>query len=345
VSQRIERVRAAVDAPFLATNAVNVRYLTGFRSSNAAALIEADRVRLFADFRYAAAGRRVEGVEFVETTRNLIESIAPQLPRTVAFEAETLTFAAYETLRAAGLELLPTREVVLRLRAVKDEQELAAIRRAAEVGSRAFARLAAEPFAGRSEAAVAWRMEQLLHDEGAQALSFPVIVAAGPNAANPHTTPGERTIGAGETVVVDAGAVVDGYCSDCTRTFATGNLPHDLAEAYEVCLEAQLAGLDAVGPAADARDVDAVARRIVDASRFPGTFGHGLGHGVGLEVHESPVLRAESSDTLEAGNVTSVEPGVYLEGRGGIRIEDLVVVRDGAPEILTSFPKELTTVE
>ena len=145
-------------------------------------------------------------------------------------------------------------------------------------------------------------------------------------------------------MVVDAGAVVGGYCSDCTRTFATGDLPDDLRAAYGVCLEAQLAGLEAVRPGVQGRDVDAVARRTVDASSFPGTFGHGLGHGVGLEVHESPVLRPESSDTLEAGNVTSVEPGVYLEGRGGIRIEDLVIVRDGAPEILTSFPKELTTV-
>jgi Xaa-Pro aminopeptidase len=191
---------------------------------------------------------------------------------------------------------------------------------------------------------MAWRMEEVLHEEGAEALSFPVIVAAGPNAANPHTTPGVRTIGAGETVVVDAGAVVGGYCSDCTRTLATGELPDDLRAAYSVCLEAQLAGLGAVRPGAQGRDVDAVARRIVDASAFPGTFGHGLGHGVGLEVHESPVLRPESTDTLEAGNVTSVEPGVYLEGRGGIRIEDLVVVREGAPELLTTFPKELLSV-
>ena len=344
MNQRIERVRAAVEEPFLVTNGVNVRYLTGFRSSNAAVLVEADRIRLFADFRYAVAGRKVEGAEFVETTRNLVESVAGFLSGTVAFEADTLTYAEYETLRAGGLDLVPTRGVVLGLRAVKDEEELAALRRASAVGNRAFERLAKEPFVRRTERAMAWRMEELLHEEGAEALSFPVIVAAGPNGANPHTTPGDRAIGAGETVVVDAGAVVGGYCSDCTRTFTTGDLPDDLGAAYAVCLEAQLAGLGAVQPGAQGRDVDAVARRIVDASSFPGTFGHGLGHGVGLEVHESPVLRPESTDTLEAGNVTSVEPGVYLEGRGGIRIEDLVIVQEGSPEILTSFPKELVTV-
>ena len=345
MNERIERVRAAVDTHFLVTNAVNVRYLTGFRSSNAAVLVESDRVRLFADFRYAAAGRRVEGAEFVETPRNLIGSLAGLLSGSVAFEAETVTYSEYETLRVGGLDLVPTREVVLGLRAVKDEAELEALRHASGVANRAFERLAEEPFVGRTERAMAWRMEELLHEEGAEGLSFPVIVAAGPNAANPHTTPGERTIGAGETVVVDAGAVVEGYCSDCTRTFATGELPDDLRAAYAVCLEAQLAGLAAVRPGAQGRNVDDLARRIVDASSFPGTFGHGLGHGVGLEVHESPVLRPESTDTLQAGNVTSVEPGVYLEGRGGIRIEDLVVVRDGAPEILTSFRKELVTVD
>ena len=235
MNERIERVRAAVEAPFLVTNGVNVRYLTSFRSSNAAVLLESDRVRLFADFRYAAAGRRVEGAEFVETTRNLIESVAGLLSGTVAFEADTLTYAEYETLRVGGLDLVPTREVVLRLRAVKDEEELLALRRASAVGSCAFERLAQGPFVGRSERALAWRMEELLHEEGAETLSFPVIVAAGPNAANPHTTPGERTIGAGETVVVDAGAVVGGYCSDCTRTFATGQLPDDLRDAYAVC--------------------------------------------------------------------------------------------------------------
>ena len=345
MKERIDRVRAAVEAPFLVTNRVNVRYLTGFQSSNAAVLVEPDRVRLFADFRYAAAGRKIAAAEFVETSRNLVESVAGLLSGTVAFEAESVTCADYETLRGGGLELMPTRGIVPALRAVKDEQELDAIRRASDVANSAFERLANERFTGRTEAELAWRMEQLLHDAGADALSFPVIVASGASAANPHTTPGSKAIDTGETVIVDAGAVVDGYCSDCTRTFATGELPAELREAYAVCLEAQLAGLAAVRGGAHGRDADAAARAVVDATPYAGTFGHGLGHGVGLEVHESPVLRPESTDTLAAGNVTSVEPGIYLEGRGGIRIEDLVVVRDGEPEILTRFPKELVTVD
>ena len=344
MNERVERLRERVAEPFLVTNAVNVRYLLGFRSSNAAALVEPDRIRLFADFRYAAAGRALMGADFTQIGRNLHEGIAELVSGRIAFEADTVTYQQYETLRDGGIDLVPTYEVGKGLRAVKDEEELAAIRRASAIASRAFGRLADERFVGRTERELAWRMEQLLHEEGADGLAFPVIVASGPNAANPHTTPGERNVEDGDTVIVDAGAVAAGYCSDCTRTFAAVALPADLRDAYRVCHEAQLAGLEAVRAGVHGRAADAAARTVVDDSPFAGTFGHGLGHGVGLEVHESPGLRPESQDTLAAGNVASVEPGIYLEGRGGIRIEDLVVVTEGAPEILTTFPKELVTV-
>jgi Xaa-Pro aminopeptidase len=233
---------------------------------------------------------------------------------------------------------------VEKLREVKDEGELDAIRRAAEVTNRAFARFAEERFSGRTEKELAWRLEQLLREEGADAMSFPVVVAAGPTGASPHAVPGERTPEPGQTVVVDAGAKVAGYCSDCTRTFAVGGLDGVLGEAYEVCLAAQLAALEAVGPGRQGRDVDAVPRELIEATDFAGLFGHGLGHGVGLDVHEGPTLRPESEDTLAERNVTSVEPGIYVDDVGGIRIEDLVIVRADGPEILTTFPKELVTV-
>jgi Xaa-Pro aminopeptidase len=184
----------------------------------------------------------------------------------------------------------------------------------------------------------------LFHEFGAEALAFPAVVAAGPNGAKPHADPGETPIGPGQTVVVDAGCMVDGYCSDCTRTFATGPLPHELARAYEACLAAQEEAVAAVGPGERGEDVDAVARRRIDGEGFGDAFGHGLGHGVGLLVHEAPRLAQESTDVLATGNVMTVEPGIYLSGLGGIRIEDLVVVGDDGPEVLTSFPKELTTV-
>jgi Xaa-Pro aminopeptidase len=344
VTDRLARLRDSLEEPLLVTNLVNVRYLTGLESTNAALLVEPDRARLFTDFRYAKRARAVEAAETVEVGRNLAVSLAELLSGRIAFEANAVTYATWETLRGGKLDLVPTRGVVERLRQVKDESELDAIRRAADVTSRAFARFAEERLSGRTERELAWRMEELLHEEGGQALAFPVIVAAGETGASPHAVPGDRVLEIGQTVVVDAGAKVDGYCSDCTRTLAVGGLEGRLAEAYLICLEAQLAALDAVRPGTVGRDADAVPRRIIDGTQFEGMFGHGLGHGVGLEVHEGPTMRPESEDELAVGNVTSVEPGIYLEGEGGIRIEDLVIVGEGGPEVLTTFPKELTTV-
>jgi Xaa-Pro aminopeptidase len=345
MNERIKRLRKKLDDPFLVTDAANVRYLSGFQSTNAALLVEDGGVRLFADFRYAEAGRKVPGVEFVETKRNLLAELAELLSGRVAFEASALTYAGYETLAGGGLDLVPTRGLVEGLRAVKDEEELEAIRAAAAIGDAAFARLAEERFVGRTERELAWRMEELLHEEGAHGLSFPVVVAAGPTGAAPHAKPGDRRIAAGETVVVDSGAVLDGYCSDCTRTFATGELPEELGRAYGVCLEAQLAGLRAVRAGVSGVDADAAARNVIEEAGFGDAFGHGLGHGIGLVVHEGPVLRRESTDVLEPGNVVSVEPGIYLSGIGGVRIEDLVIVTDDGTEVLTPFTKELVTVD
>ena len=344
MNERVERLRLTLNEPLLVTEAVNVRYLTGFLSSNAAVVVDEDSVRLFADFRYAEAGRKVVGVEFTQTNRNLLADLAEELSGRVAFEARSLTYAGYETLAAGGLELTPTRGLVEGLRAVKDDAELESIRRVAAIGDAAFARLAQERFVGRTERDLAWRMEVLLHDEGAEGLSFPAVVASGPTGAAPHAKPGDRTIEAGETVVVDAGAVFDGYCSDCTRTFATGELPDELEHAYGVCLEAQLAGLASVRPGIGGAEADAAARNVIEEAGYGEAFGHGLGHGVGLVVHEEPVLRRESTDVLEPANVVSVEPGIYLSGLGGIRIEDLVIVTEDAAEVLTPFTKELTTV-
>lgn len=344
MNERIQRVREKVEEPFLVTEPANVRYLSGFQSTNAALLVEEDGVRLFADFRYAESGRKVPGVEFVETQRNLLAHLADLLSGRLAFEAASLTYAGYETLAAGGLELVPTRGVVEGLRAVKDDGELDTIRRAAAIADAAFARLAQERFVGRTERDLAWRMEQLLREEGAHGLSFPVVVAGGPTGAAAHAKPGDRAVEAGKTVVVDAGAVFGGYCSDCTRTFVTGELPDELARAYDVCLEAQLAGLAAVRAGVSGVDADAAARNVIEEAGYGDAFGHGLGHGVGLVVHEAPVLRKESTDVLEAGNVVSVEPGIYLSGLGGVRIEDLVIVTDDGAEVLTPFTKERTTV-
>jgi Xaa-Pro aminopeptidase len=341
---RVDSLRASLEEPLLVTNGVNVRYLVGFSSSNAALFVEPERVRLFSDFRYAEAARSVEGVEFVETKRSLVGALAELLEGTVGFEADAVSYASWEVLRAGGLELVPRRALVESLRAVKDESELEKIRRAGEITSEAYARFAEESFVGRTERQLAWRLDELFHELGADAPAFETIVASGPNAAKPHARPSDRTLEAGETVVVDAGAMVDGYNADCTRTFATGPLSDELKAAYQATLEGQLAGLEAVRAGVTGVDADAAARTKIEAAGLGERFGHGLGHGVGLEVHEAPRLARESTDTLAAGNVATVEPGVYLERLGGVRIEDLVVVTDAEPEVLTSFDKDLITV-
>src|SRR5262249_50050822 len=179
---------------------------------------------------------------------------------------------------------------------------------------------------------------------GGEGVSFEPVVAGGANGARPHADPTDRPIEPNTTVVVDAGGVLDGYCSDCTRTFATGELPDELARAYEICLQAQLRGLEAARAGVEAKQTDAAARTLISDAGLGEKFGHGLGHGVGIDVHEAPSVAATSDDTLVANNVCTIEPGIYLEGIGGIRIEDLVVITNGEPEVLSSFPKELVTV-
>jgi Xaa-Pro aminopeptidase len=344
VNERVERLRERLEEPLLVSAPANVRYLIGFVSSNAAVLVEPERVRLFTDFRYAEGARAVEGVEVELLKRDLYANLSELLSGRIGFEASAITYAAWETLAAGAAELVPRRGLVEGLRAVKGEAEVRAVRAAAAITNRVYERLAEEQFVGRSERELAWRTEVLFHELGAQGLAFPVVVAAGANGARPHTDPGDTPIGPGQTVVVDAGCMIDGYCSDCTRTFATGPLPDRLAHAYETCLAAQEEALTAVRAGERGEDVDGVARRRIDADGFGEAFGHGLGHGVGLLVHEDPRLAPESQHVLAAGNVVTVEPGIYLSGLGGIRIEDLVVVGEDGPEVLTSFPKELVEV-
>jgi Xaa-Pro aminopeptidase/Xaa-Pro dipeptidase len=344
VTPRVDRLRASLEEPLLVTNPTNVYYLFGFKSSNAALLVEPHGVRLFTDFRYAEAARAVDGVHFEETKRALLWDLAGRLSGRIGFEADYMSYSAWETLGSGAVEPVPRRGLVERLRAVKEHEELAAIRRACEITDRMFERLTEEPFIGRTELDVAWTIEQLFHEEGADSLAFESIVASGPNAARPHARATKREIRAGETVVIDTGCTVDAYSSDYTRTFVTGPVDGVVKEAYAVVLAAQAAGLEAIQAGIAGVDADGAARQVVDGTSFAGTFGHGLGHGLGLEIHEAPRMSTESTDTLASGNVVTVEPGIYLEGRAGIRIEDNVVVRDGGIENFTGFRKDQIAV-
>lgn len=345
MNPRIELLRESLEEPLLVTNPVSITYLFGFRSSNAALLVEEDRVHLFTDFRYAEAARAVEGVQFEETKRALLKDLADRLSGRIGFEADFVSYSGYETLRGGAIEPVPRRGLVERLRAVKDADELAAIARACEITDRMFERLIEERFVGRSERDVAWTIEQLFHAEGADAVAFETIVASGPNSARPHGRASDRVIGRGDTIIIDTGCIVDGYTSDYTRTFSTGFVEGPVKEAYAVVLAAQQAGFDALRAGVRGSDADAAAREIVDSTAFAGMFGHGLGHGLGLEVHETPRLSTESADTLATGNVVTVEPGIYLEGQFGIRIEDNVVVTDDGIRNFTRFRKDLVTVD
>ena len=342
---RIDRLRELLGEPLLITNLVNVRYLTGFDSSNAALLVEPERARLFTDFRYIEAAQGIEGVQTVMTKRSLMAWLGEALSGRIGFEANVLPWSFAEDLRAAGLDLVPRTGLVEQLRAVKDAGELEAIRKCCAITDRMFKRLVTEiTFVGRRELDVAWDIQRLFHEEGVEAMAFESIVGSGPTGARPHARAGDKVIEAGELVVIDTGCNVGGYVSDYTRTLATGDPSGEMQEAYAVVLAAQQAGLDAIRAGVTGVNADAAARDVIDGSDFNGTFGHGLGHGLGLDVHEAPRLSTESADTLAAGNVVTVEPGVYLEGRFGVRIEDDVFVTEDGIENPVRFTKELTTV-
>jgi Xaa-Pro aminopeptidase len=307
-------------------------------------LVEPERMRLFTDFRYRTAAEAVEEAEFVETARAILPELPRHLPGRFGFDEYDLRVAYWRLFVDAGHVLVPRGGLVEELRAVKDEAELDALRRACAISDRAYEALAHERFVGRTERELAWIMERHIRELGGERLSFEIGLGSGPRGALPHGRPTERVIEEGTLVVVDSGCYVDGYASDCTRTFATGEIDDELRRIYQVCLDAQETSLDAVRAGAQGSEVDKVSREIISEAGYGAYYGHGLGHGIGLLVHEAPVLRPESTDTLRAGNCVTVEPGIYLPDRAGVRIEDLAVVTAGAPEVLTRFTKELVTV-
>jgi Xaa-Pro aminopeptidase len=332
----------------LVTDLMNVRYLTGFTGTNAACIVAADDCVFFTDFRYVAqAAEQVPDYRRIELGRDMPGDLAARLSGRAGFDDEHLSVAAHRKLTEKlpdGAELVAAGGLVEELRAVKDDAEVAAMRTAAELATAAYESLQERGLAGRTERELAIELGRFMEDSGAEGPSFPPIVAAGEHGARPHAVPRDVEIPKDTLVVVDMGAIVDGYCSDCTRTLATGSLDDGVVEIYELVLRAQTEALAAASVGAAYSDVDAVARQIIDAAGHEEHFGHGLGHGVGLEVHEAPRLGKNAEGALEAGNAVTVEPGVYVPGQVGVRIEDLVIVTDGRPEILTGFPKELVTV-
>ena len=342
---RLTALGERLDTPLLVTDLVNVQYLTGFSSSNAALLVRpGGETTLYTDFRYAEAARSVADVELVMTKRALLVDVGSRLEGRVQFEANAVAYDGWQKLSEGSAELVASSGIVAELRAVKDDEEIAKIARAAKIADRAFEALTAETFVGRTEREVAWRLRELLHAHGSDALSFESIVGSGANGALPHGRPTDKLIEPRELVVVDWGCGFEGYYSDCTRTVSTGDISDRLREIYDVTLTAQVAACQGLRAGMTGVDGDALARDVIEAAGYGGEFGHGLGHGVGMEVHEAPTLSTASTATLAVGNVVTIEPGIYLPGEGGVRIEDLAVVREDGVELLTSFPKQLVEV-
>ena len=331
----------------LVLNLLNIRYLTGFTGTNGACVCGPGVRLFFTDFRYTErAEAEIEGWEIVTLANDWLGGIAEHLQGRVGFEDDHMSVRLLEKLKeklADGVEVVPAGGRVEELRRVKDDGELALIEEAAKLADEALRWSVDQGLAGKTERDVARSFEARVRELGGDP-SFPAIVAAGPNGALPHAEPGEREIGRGELVVFDMGAAIDGYCSDGTRTFATGDLGEEAIGVYEVVREAQQASLDAIRAGVKGEDVDKVAREVIEAAGHGDRFGHGLGHGVGLELHEAPRLSLRSDDLLAPGEVVTVEPGIYLPGRLGVRIEDLVVVGENGLRNLSSLPKELQIV-
>jgi len=358
VAGRLERLRARVEGAgcdaLIVSNLSNVRYLSGFSGSSALLVVLAKEAVLVTDGRYGAQAAqeaaRVGANVRVEAHRpnghgQLLRDVLAGVSK-VGLEAEHVSWAAQRRWSegwAKGLELVPTSALVEALREKKAPPEAARVEAAAAIADAAFARVAHLVHERPTEASLALALDTEMRQLGAEGCAFETIVAAGPNAAEPHHRPSGRRVEPGDLVVLDFGARVDGYCSDMTRSVWAGperaGRSAELAKAYAVVLASQEAGLAALGDGVPAAAVDRACREVVEAAGWGEQFVHGTGHGVGLDIHEAPALAATSEDILGSGHVVTVEPGVYLPGLGGVRIEDTVAVREDGGRVLTGTAK------
>jgi len=342
----------------LVTDPRNIAYLTGFRGSGGAVLVEDDGAAvLCTDSRYelqiADQAPDVDHVISRDYVAGVLGRRTAPAGSPLAVEAHVMTLVAAAALRTTlselGAETTPvveTRGIVEEVRRSKDARELAVIERACGAVDRAWTHLLAAGLVaeGRTEREVAADLEHAMRRAGSDGTAFDTIVASGPNGAHPHHVPGDRALRDGDLIVVDFGAIIDGYASDCTRTVALGAPADRLLEAYEVVRRAQAAGVEAVRPGIACSDLDGVSRGLISEAGFGEFFGHSLGHGVGLDVHEAPAVSTRSTSTLSDGDVITIEPGIYLPGLGGIRIEDTVAVTSGGARSLTTTSRALSVL-
>lgn len=351
---RRDAVRAALDGlgipALVVTYPANVTYLSGFTGSNGAVIVggSAAQDRLATDFRYVTqAAAECPGLSVIverDVVAALVAFAVGGGAARLGFESHDWRVSTLKAVRAAhrDLDLVPTTGVVEALRTVKDDEEIEALAQACRISDEALAALLPEVRVGSTERLLARRLEWLMLELGASAISFDTIVAGGPHSAIPHHSPTDRALEAGDLLKIDFGAAYDGYHADETRTFVVGADPQPWqSELHALVAQAQAAGVAALAVGADVREVDHAARSVIAAAGHAEHFGHGLGHGVGLDIHEAPMMGYAATGILGDRTPVTVEPGVYLPGRGGVRIEDTLVVRTGGPVSLTQTTREL----
>lgn len=358
MNSRVRRLRERlaeenIDALFV-SSPENRRYLSGFTGSAGYLIISQGCAIIATDFRYwEQAGRQCPDFELVKVTSGEMRTWLPPVldevvkPATLGFEATSITYALHQLLKetlkhlkpAARPKLVPTTELVESLRILKEPEELAIITRAVEIADKAYVEVSSGLEPGVTEREIAWRLEKSMREQGAESTSFDIIVAAGPNAALPHHRPTDQPIQRGEPIVIDMGARLQGYCSDLTRTTCLGRPDSQFRRIYDIVLAAQETAISAVQAGMTGHDADRLARAVIEKAGYGEQFGHGTGHGVGLAIHENPRVGPRATNELRDGMVFTIEPGIYLPGWGGVRIEDIVVLEKGKACDLTKAPK------
>ena len=357
IGKRLEALRAKFDSQeldaILITNEHNRRYFSGFKGSAGTLIITRDRAALATDFRYTEqAGSQAPDYEVVRVMPGLgwlTDTLGGMDVSRIGFEADEMSVASHQRLVDAldeaggggkdGYSMVSTSGIGAELRAVKDPDELALLTKAIEIGDRAFDEVSARIEPGVSEVEVAWEIEKSVREQGAEALSFETIVASGPNGARPHHLAADRILQEGEPIVIDMGCRYQGFCSDLTRTIVLGKPDAKFKEIYDITLEAQQTAIETVEAGMTGEEADGLAREVITKAGHGEHFGHSLGHGVGLEVHEGPGVGARAKGKLEDGMVFTIEPGIYLTGWGGVRIEDVVVLENGRARVLSNAVK------
>jgi Xaa-Pro aminopeptidase len=349
--EKLEKLRSrfaelGIDG-MLITNSYNRRYMTGFTGTAGVTLVGQTKAVFITDFRYVEqAAKQVQGYEIIQHTGLIVDEVAKQAAalgiKKLGFEQDDLSYATYKAYeKAVDAELIPVSGVIEKLRLIKSESEIKILKEAAEIADAAFKHILDFIRPGVKEIDVANELEFFMRKNGATSSSFDIIVASGYRSALPHGVATDKVIEKGEFVTLDFGAYYKGYCSDITRTVAVGEVGDELKKIYQIVLEAQLRGMAGIKPGMTGREADALTRDYITEQGYGEYFGHSTGHGLGMEVHEGPALSVRSDTVLEPGMVVTVEPGIYIAGLGGVRIEDDTVVTKDGNESLTYSPKDL----